>query len=182
MDKNENKNDIENIRNNNSNINQSDNMMADSDDKDKINNNIIYNNTKNDKIEKSIIETKKIKNGSVSTDLGKSFDISLEAFENVPVSIRGRCRHIDVQQVLTRLQTHYTTYINSHSAKRVTAVFLSVLQPLSISELTLSGLKVTGKTGDCVLGTLRSLGYIKVGKTGKTGILLSDVMIAKFLR
>ena len=138
-----------------------------------------------DKLKKSILtETKKTKNIAVSIDnVGKSFNITLEQFEGVPVSIRGRCKLMDTQQVLTRLQTYYTTYINSHhNSKRITVASLSVLQPLSLPELTLSGLKVTGKTGDCVLGTLRSLGYIKIGKTGKTGILLSDLMVAKLLR
>ena len=174
VDKNENNSDTENIPHNN--IIQSNNLINEA------NEDI---DTDTDKVKKSIItETKKIKNITVSTDdVGKSFNITLEQFEGVPVSIRGRCKLMDIQQVLTRLQTYYTTYINSHNnSKRITVASLSVLQPLSLPELSLSGLKVTGKTGDCVLGTLRSLGYIKIGKTGKTGILLSDLMVAKLLR
>ena len=56
------------------------------------------------------------------------------------------------------------------------------MTPLSTADLALSGLKVVGKTGDCVLGTLRSLGMIKIGKSTKPGILLSDAMVQRLLR
>ena len=106
----------------------------------------------------------------------------MEQFEKVPPSVRGRCKLADVQQVLTRLQTYYATVINSNSSKKMTISSFTNMTPLSTADLALSGLKVVGKTGDCVLGTLRTLGIIKIGKSAKPGILLSDVIVQKLLR
>lgn len=128
------------------------------------------------------------KKGECHTADLNSFEISAEQFENVPVSIRGRCKMIDVQMVLARLLAYYNTHINSSNSnsnsnsKRWTLNSFINLAPLSTSDLTLSGLKVAGKTGDCVIGTLRSLGLIKIGKSNNPGLLLSDFLIQKLLR
>ena len=135
--------------------------------------------------EKVTLETKKTKkvdaNGNVNI-----FEISVQQFEEVAVSIRGRCKLLDVQQVLTRLQTHHTTFINSlnsnNKLKKISLTSFSTLQPLTLSELALSGLKVTGKTGDCVLGTLRTMGFVKIVKSVKPGITLSDQMVLKMIK
>ena len=128
-----------------------------------------------------LIEERKRVDGFVSTDLN-GLEISLAQFEGVPLSVRGRCKMADVQQVLTRLLTYYTTHINSSSSKKWNLNSFINLNPLSTSDLTLSGCTVAGKTGDCVVGTLRSLGLIKIGKPNRPGLLLSDFMIQKLLR
>lgn len=121
----------------------------------------------------------KVESSSEDTSL---FEITVEQFEKVPASVRGRCKLVDVQQVLTRLQTYYATVINSNSSKKMTISSFTNMTPLSTADLALSGLKVVGKTGDCVLATLRTLGIIKIGKSAKPGILLSDVIVQKLLR
>jgi hypothetical protein len=45
-------------------------------------------------------------------------------------------------------------------------VVLQSTPPVSLSDLGNGGLKVTGKTGDCVLGALRVLGLVKMVSAG----------------
>lgn len=136
----------------------------------------IPNNTGNTSVEAKILKLE------TTNDDNSLFEITVEQFEKVPSSVRGRCKLADVQQVLTRLQTYYATVINSNSSKKMTISSFTNMTPLSTADLALSGLKVVGKTGDCVLATLRTLGIIKIGKSAKPGILLSDVIVQKLLR
>jgi hypothetical protein len=148
-------------------------------DKEEINN--TNTNTNTNLGSNQFVDEKKRAEGGVSIDVN-AFEISAEQFESVSLSVRGRCKIGDVQQVLTRLLTYYTTHISSSSSKKWTLNSFINLPPLSTSDLTLSGCTVAGKTGDCVVGTLRSLGLIKIGKPNRPGLLLTDFMIQKLLR
>jgi hypothetical protein len=102
-----------------------------------------------------------------------AFDvISTAQFEAIPVSTRGRCKLTDVQAVLSRLVTHYTAHAGNaggakkHGKQPAVMVLLQSTPPVSLSDLGNGGLKVTGKTGDCVLGALRVLGLVKTVSAG----------------
>ena len=100
-----------------------------------------------------------------------AFDlISTVQFEAIPVSTRGRCKLADVQAVLSRLVSHYTTHAGhagkKHGKPPAVMVVLQSTPPVSLSDLGNGGLKVTGKTGDCVLGALRVLGLVKMVSAG----------------
>ena len=102
-------------------------------------------------------------------------EVSAAQFEAVPLSTRGRCKLADVQAVLTRLVAHYTASAAAAAAKKggskrastsggATLAAMQAVPPLSLQELGASGLKVAGKTGDCVVGALRALGLVKAVK------------------
>ena len=76
--------------------------------------------------------------------------ISKEKFEQIPLSIRGRCQ---LEQVLTVLQK-----LQSNKSSK---------SPISLAELDSSG-KLTGKTGDSVIATLKALGLITKTRDGIT--------------
>jgi len=121
------------------------------------NKSMIQNTNNNDKVEndentipKNIPPTKfsstndKIKNKIVEP-------ISKEKFEQIPLSIRGRCQ---LEQVLTVLQKLQSNKMNKSS-------------PISLAELDSSG-KLTGKTGDSIIATLKALGLITKTRDGIT--------------
>ena len=76
--------------------------------------------------------------------------ISKERFEAVPLSIRGRCKLEQISVVLQKLQSHHK--LNKSS--------------ISLAELDSCGLTVTGKTGNEIISTLKSLGLITKSKDG----------------
>lgn len=78
--------------------------------------------------------------------------ISKERFEAVPLSLRGRCELDQVVLVLQKLQQ------NSNKMNKSS--------PVSLAELDSYGLKVTGKTGDSIISTLKALGLITKTKDG----------------
>lgn len=78
--------------------------------------------------------------------------ISKERFEAVPLSLRGRCELDQVVLVLQKLQQN-SSKMNKSS-------------PVSLAELDSYGLKVTGKTGDSIISTLKALGLITKTKDG----------------
>ena len=96
-------------------------------------------------------------------------------FEAIPVSTRGRCKLADVQAVLTRVVSHYTTHASAaggtkrHGKQVPLMVALQSTPAVVLSDLGNGGLKVTGKTGDCVLAALRVLGLVKVVAAGGAG-------------
>ena len=105
-------------------------------------------------------------------------EVTAAQFEAVPVSTRGRCKLADVQAVLSRLVAHYTasaTAKKGGGGKRastvggVTLAVLHAVPALSLQELGKESLKVTGKTGDCVVGALRVLGLVKAVKAPASG-------------
>jgi hypothetical protein len=80
-----------------------------------------------------------------------------------------------VQAVLSRLVSHYTTHAGNaghaggakkHGKPPAVMVVLQSTPPVSLSDLGNGGLKVTGKTGDCVLSALRVLGLVKMVSAG----------------
>ena len=77
--------------------------------------------------------------------------ISKEKFEAIPLSIRGRCQ---LEQVVTVLQKLQSNKISKSS-------------PISLAELDSSG-KLTGKTGDSIIATLKALGLITKTRDGIT--------------
>ena len=96
-------------------------------------------------------------------------------FEAIPVSTRGRCKLADVQAVLSRVVAHYTAHASAAGAAKKHGKALPLMVVLQsapavvLSDLGNGGLKVTGKTGDCVLGVLRVLGLVKVVAAGALG-------------
>jgi len=105
-------------------------------------------------------------------------EVTAAQFEAVPVSTRGRCKLADVQAVLSRLVAHYAasaTAKKGGGGKRastvggVTLAVLHAVPALSLQELGKESLKVTGKTGDCVVGALRALGLVKAVKAPASG-------------
>ena len=115
-----------------------------SNDKVEIDENSIQNNIPTTKSKSITNEKMTIKNKP---------DISKERFEAVPLSIRGRCKLEQINVVLQKLISH--NKLNKSA--------------ISLAELDSCGLTVTGKTGNEIISTLKSLGLIT--KT-KDGILL----------
>jgi len=116
-------------------------MIQNTNDNDKVENdeNTIPNNKSPTKL-----TTDKIKNKIVET-------ISKEKFEAIPLSIRGRCQLDQVITVLQKLQSNK----------------MSKSSPISLAELDSSG-KLTGKTGDSIIATLKALGLITKTRDGIT--------------
>jgi len=119
------------------------------------------NNTKENNVE-NILPNTNINNNKTSTKnittvtndnktiKNKTIELTKEKFDGVPISIRGRCKFDDVVNLLSKLQSHYK--INK--------------TPLTLAEMDSCNLKVTGKTGDYVISTLKSLGLISKTKDG----------------
>ena len=144
----------------------------------------------------SVIQTKTTHNPDF-------FEIQECKFDALPISVRGRCKIVDVQALLNKILQYYITSSNpinrkndkSNTSKKsksqlkiqtqnISTTLMS-LTPLSLSELTNAGYKVTGKTGDNILSALRSLGYIRVNKNsvnGHIGILLSESAIDQVIK
>jgi hypothetical protein len=98
---------------------------------------------------------------SVSVSARLPLRISEERFASVPVTTRGRCKLSDANQLIEKLVSHYRT----HRASLPRGNFSGV-PALTVSELSNAGFKVSGKTGENLLNTLRSLGYLKQAKEG----------------
>ena len=118
------------------------------------NKSMIQNTNNNDKVEND----ENIPNNIPPTKLSATNDkiknkivepISKEKFEQIPLSIRGRCQ---LEQVLTVLQKLQSNKMSKSS-------------PISLAELDSSG-KLTGKTGDSIIATLKALGLITKTRDG----------------
>lgn len=128
------------------------NSIENIDENDNVNIDEITNENKNINVNKKCTKLTTTVPNDNKTIKSKSIEITKEKFDSVPLSIRGRCKIEDVQNLLSKLQSHHK--INK--------------TPLSLPEMDSLGLKVTGKTGDSVISTLKSLGMISKTKEGIT--------------
>ena len=115
-------------------------------------NNINNNKTATTATKLTALVTNDNKTMKKAIEITKEITINKNQFDGVPLSIRGRCKYEDVVNLLSKLQSH-----NKISKT-----------PLSLAEMDALGLKVTGKTGESVVGTLKSLGLISKTKEGIT--------------
>ena len=123
---------------------------------------MIQNTNSNDKVENdentipnnNNIPPTKLSTITTTTDKLKNKvvePITKEKFEAIPLSIRGRCQLEQVVTVLHKLQSNK----------------MSKSSPISLAELDSSG-KLTGKTGDSIIATLKALGLITKTRDGIT--------------
>jgi hypothetical protein len=107
---------------------------------------------------------------TASKPVGFSVEITEERFVSVPTSTRGRCKLADAVQIVNKLVSHSKSQraLLPRNSK-------AIIPPITVSELGNAGFKVSGKTGESVLATLRYLGIIKVNKGG---IALTDTAAA----
>lgn len=122
---------------------------------------------KNDTSKKSMSRRKKTKPTTVrevaSPALPKSF-VSERSFGTVPISVRGRSKRNDVNETLRLIRAfaHGEISPSENNAPNQNAKSAAALQ---LAHLTEAGAKVSGYTGKCILGTLRSLKYISIHPT-----------------
>jgi hypothetical protein len=106
---------------------------------------------------------------------------SMEEFNQVPVSIRGRCKYENCMALLNRLYTHaqevYAEKPKKSKSKSKQALrktsFLGTKKEeltnpatMTIASLDAAGFKVAGKTGTCLIQTLKHMDLIHVEKNG----------------
>ncbi len=97
--------------------------------------------------------------------------VTQRSFDTVPESVRGRCKLDDVNNTLAAIRSLILNGPPDGSENSGSSAQQKTLAALQLSHLTVMGVKVTGYTGKCILGTLRSLKYINI--TSNAGIQLS---------
>lgn len=99
--------------------------------------------------------------------------ISESEFAAVSTTVKSRVKLVDVNHMLSVIQTYFQRYVSQHKCKDP-----SSLTPLTLTTLAEEGgLKIGGATSQCMIGTLRACKRIIVGKTG---ILLVKPPIGNF--
>mmetsp|Transcript_28409 Transcript_28409/g.34689 ORF Transcript_28409/g.34689 Transcript_28409/m.34689 type:complete len:292 (-) Transcript_28409:1460-2335(-) len=136
---------------------------------EKENNNSNVQNEQEHEDEDTTIEIKAALDKMNQDKMDGQIEISSSAFLALPESVRGRAKLYQVQNALNTIQSHFNIEkeaAKNKKTKRHVKVFKA--EPISLKKLDTMGAKVTGHTGANVIQTLRSLGFISVGKAGVT--------------